>query len=234
MLLLLTFYFYIISYNIPGLTKRNKLKPWFNIKHFLLHSITNPGKRFKHLLFSWNIHRFNFKTLSMKPINTLFSVFVLLFVFQASNVSAQLGAANVAAHGVLALMGGSRQDKQEKIIDQSITQEKISGSNVTVLRVKESDIKSKAKKNIIALQNRLSQYNAQYKNNQPLDIPKNDSDLIAIQNIDENWPTEYYTGELRAYKRYAFQQKQKAPAVPVDSIHVTPAPVNKDTTSTKL
>ena len=44
---------------------------------------------------------------------------------------------------------------------------------------------------------------------QPIDIPKNDSDLLAIQDMDENWPTEYYAGELKAYKRYAFQQKQK-------------------------
>ena len=134
----------------------------------------------------------------MKPINRLFFVIVLLFVFQTGSVYAQIGvsAANVAAHGVLALVGGSREKKQEKIIDQSTTQEKISGSNVTVLRVKESDIKSKAKVHIIALQNRLKQYDSLYKNNQPLDIPKNDSDLIAIQDMDENWPTEYYVSEL--------------------------------------
>ena len=172
----------------------------------------------------------------MKLTNRLFSVIILLVVFQPGNVFAQLGvnAANIAAHGVLKLMGGNSEAKQEKIIDQSTTREKISGSNVTILRVKESDIKSKAKNNIIALQNRLSQYNIQYKNNQPLDIPKNDSDLIAIQNIDENWPTEYYLSEWRAYKRYAFQQKQKTLAAPVDSLHIIPAnPVNKDTTSAK-
>jgi hypothetical protein len=156
-------------------------------------------------------------------------------IFQPANVFAQLAGANLAAHGILKLMGGDKKEKQEKIIDQSTTQEKISGSNVTVLRVKESDIKSKAKNNIIALQNRLSQYNIQYKNNQPLDIPKNDSDLIAIQNIDENWPTEYYLSELRAYKRYAFQQKQKLPVSRADSLNVTPAnPIKKDSTSAKL
>ena len=166
----------------------------------------------------------------MTLINRLFYVMVLLLVFQPGNIFAQLAGANIAAHGILKLMGGDKQEKQEKIIDQSTTQEKISGSNVTVLRVKESDIKSKAKRNIIALQNRLSQYNIQYKNNQPLDVPKNDSDLTAIQNIDENWPTEYYLGELRAYKKYAYQQKQKAPAAPADSLHVTPAdPIKKAT-----
>ena len=159
----------------------------------------------------------------MKLINRLFFVIILLMVFQPGNVFAQLAGANIAAHGILKLMGGDKKEKQEKIIEQSQTQERISGSNVTILRVKESDIKSKAKSNIIALQNRLSQYNIQYENNQPLDIPKNDSDLIAIQNIDENWPTEYYLSELRAYKRYAFQQKQKVPAAPADSLNITPA-----------
>ncbi len=164
----------------------------------------------------------------MKLINRLFFVIVLLMVFQPGNVFAQLAAgANIAAHGILKLMGGDKEEKQEKIIDQSTTQEKISGSNVTLLRVKESGIKSKAKSNIIALQNRLSQYNIQYKNNQPLDVPKNDSDLIAIQNIDEDWPTEYYLSELRAYKRYALQQKQKLPAAPANSI-------KKDTTDAKF
>jgi hypothetical protein len=171
----------------------------------------------------------------MKLISRLFFVAVLLIVFQTGGVFAQLAGANIVAHGVLAAMGGSREAKQEKIIDQSIKQEKISGANVTVLRVKESDIKSKAKKNIIALQNRLNEYDSLYKNNQPINIPKNDSDLTAIQDIDENWPTEYYSGELRAYKRYAFQQKQKTPAAPADSSHVIPAnPLNKDSTGAKL
>ncbi len=146
-----------------------------------------------------------------------------------------MAGANIIAKGVLAVVGGNREAKQQKIIDQSTTQEKISGSNVMILRVKESDIKSKAKKNIIALQNRLNKYDSLYKNNQPLDIPKNDSDLIAIQNIDENWPIEYYVSELRAYKRYAFQQKQKLPVATPDSLHVTPADtIKKDTTSAKL
>ena len=85
------------------------------------------------------------------------------------------------------------------------------------------------------MQNRLTQYNTQYKNNQLLIVPKNDSDLIAIQDIDVNWPTDEYASELRAYKRYASQQKQKLPAAPADSLHTTPAGlVKKDTTSVKL
>jgi hypothetical protein len=170
----------------------------------------------------------------MKLISRLVFLIVILTVFQCGNAfSQEAAAANIVAHGVLKIIGGNSKEKQEKIIDQSITQEKISGSNVTVLRVKESDIKSKAKSNIVALQNRLNQYKIQYKSNQPIDIPKNDSDLIAIQNIDENWPTEYYVSELRAYKRYAFQQKQKLPPVaPADSLNATPAKaVKKDTTS---
>ncbi len=171
----------------------------------------------------------------MKQISRLSFVIVLVVIFQTNSVSAQMAAANIAAHGVLALMGGSREKKQEKIIDQSTTQEKISGSNVMVLRVKESDIRSKAKAHIIALQNRLTQYNIQYKNNQPVTIPKNDSDLTAIQDIDENWPTEGYASELRAYKRYAFQQKQKLPAKPVDSLNMLHTnAVKKDTISAKL
>ena len=171
----------------------------------------------------------------MKLINKLLFILFLLFIFQPGKVFSQLAGANLAAHGILKIMGGDKQEKQEKIIDQSTTQEKISGSSVTVLRVKESDIKSKAKNNIVALQNRLSQYHNQYKNNQPIDIPKNDSDFIAIQNIDENWPTEYYLGELRAYKKYAFQQKQKALATPADTLHAIPVnPINKDSTSAKL
>ena len=72
----------------------------------------------------------------------------------------------------------------------------------------------------------------QFLSKKPLTIPKNDSDVIAIQDIDENWPTEDYTSELRAYKRYGLQQKQKIPAPQVDSLHTTP--MKKDTTSVKL
>jgi hypothetical protein len=170
----------------------------------------------------------------MKLISRLFFLIILLVIFQTGSAYAQIGgAANLVAHGVLALVGGKREAKQEKIIDRSTTQEKISGSNITVLRVKESDIKSKAKAHIIALQNRLNQYDSLYKNNQPLDIPKSDSDLIAIQDMDENWPTEYYTSELRAYKRYAFQLKQKTPPAPADSLHMSADKIKKDTTSTK-
>lgn len=95
--------------------------------------------------------------------------------------------------------------------------------------VNESEIKSKAKSHIIALQNRLTQYNNLYKSNQPLIVPKKDSDLIAIQDIDENWPTDEYCSELKAYKRYASQQKQKMPA---DSLHYNA--VKKDTIGAKL
>ena len=171
----------------------------------------------------------------MKLIRRLLFIMIMLLVFQTGNVFAQLAGANIVAHGVLAIVGGSKEKKQEKIIENSSTQEKISGVNAIVLRVKESDIKSKAKNHIIALQNRLTEYNTQYKNNQPLIVPKNDSDLIAIQDIDENWPTDEYASELRAYKRYAAQQKQKLPAAPVDSLHTTPAGlVKKDSTGVKL
>ena len=166
----------------------------------------------------------------MKLTSKLLFIVLMLVVFQTGSAFAQLAGANLVAHGVLALVGGNREKKQEKIIDKSSTQEKISGLNVTVLRVKESDIKSKAKAHIIALQNRLEQYHIQYKNNEPLTIPKNDSDVIAIQDTDENWPTEDYTSELRAYKRYVVQQKQKmsaAPAAPADSLHTTPASPGK-------
>lgn len=170
----------------------------------------------------------------MKLISRFFFI-LLLVVSQTAGAYAQIvrDASNLAAHGVLAIVGGNRQAKQEKIIDQSITQEKISGSNVTVLRVKESDIKSKAKAHIVALQNRLTQYDSLYKNNLPLDIPKNDSDLIAIQDMDENWPTEYYVSELKAFKRYAFQQKQKAAPATTDSLHMPADQVKKDTTIIK-
>src|SRR5947209_6136238 len=125
----------------------------------------------------------------MKLISRLFFVTVLMVVFQTGKAFSQVGvnAANLVAHGALAIIGGNHEKKQEKNIEQSTTTEKIAGSNVMVLRVKESDIKSKAKAHIIALQNRLTAYETQYKNNQPLDIPKNDSDLIAIQDIDEDW-----------------------------------------------
>ena len=158
----------------------------------------------------------------MKFINRVFLFIVFMVAVQTNSVVAQVTqAANVVAHGVLALVGGNREKKQEKIIDKSEMQEKISGLNVTVLRVKESEIKSKAKSRIIALQNRLTQYNAQYKNNQPIILPKKDSDLIAIEDIDENWPTDDYASELRAYKRYAAQH-QKLPVVPVDSSKLNP------------
>ena len=171
----------------------------------------------------------------MKTIRRLYFIMIMLLVLQTSSAFAQVGrGANLVAHGVLALMGGSREKKQEKIIEKSSTQEKISGLNSTILRVKESDIKSKAKKNIIALQNRLTEYNTLYKNNQPLIIPKNDIDLIAIQDIDEKWPTDEYASELRAYKRYASQQKQKLPASPEENLHKIPVgSLKKDTTTIK-
>src|SRR5665647_630621 len=96
-------------------------------------------------------------------LTRLFFIVLMLVVFQTGSVFAQLAGANLVAHGVLALIGGGREKKQEKIIDKSTTQEKISGLNVSVLRVKESDIKSKAKAHIMALQNRLTQYHTQYK-----------------------------------------------------------------------
>ena len=172
------------------------------------------------------------KNFAMKLINRFFLFMIFLFVLQTGPVFAQMAAANLAAHGVLALIGGNHEKRQEKIIDKSSTQEKISGLNVTVLRVKESEIKSKAKKNIIALQNRLTQYNTQYKNNEPVIVPKKDSDLIAIEDIDENWPTEDYTSELKAYKRYTFQQNQKLAAAHVDSLKAHPSVfIKKDSTS---
>ena len=168
----------------------------------------------------------------MKLITKIFLISALFIIFQTINVSAQVvTGANLLAHGVLKLAGGGNKAKQEKIIEHSTTQEKIAGSDATVLRVKEPDIKSKAKAHIIALQKRLGEYHTQYKNNQPINIPKNDSDLIAIQNTDEDWPTEDYVSELRAYKKYAFQQKQQAPAVPHDSSIATPAnAIKKDST----
>ena len=78
----------------------------------------------------------------MKLTSRLFFIVLMLVVFQTGSVFAQLAGANLVAHGVLALVGGNREKKQEKIIDKSSTQEKIGGLNVTVLRVKESDIKS--------------------------------------------------------------------------------------------
>lgn len=156
-----------------------------------------------------------------------------MFYVQTGSVFAQLSVGSgfsLLTHGISAISNSSRQTKQEKLIDQSSKQEKISGTNVTTLRVKERDIKSKVKTNIIALQNRLDQYAIQYKNNQPIDISKNDSDLIAIQNVDENWPVEYYIGEIKAYKRYAFQQKQKMTAAPANNLSTTPSEiVKKDT-----
>ena len=170
----------------------------------------------------------------MKLISRLFLFIIYLAVLQTGSVFAQLAGANLAAHGVLALVGGNREKKQEKIIDKSSTQEKISGLNVMLLRVKEPDIKSKAKAHIIALQNRLEQYHIQYKNNQLLTMPKKDSDLVAIQDIDENWPTDEYASELRAYKRYASQQNQKLPAVPADSLKInTSGTIKKDSTAQK-
>ncbi len=170
----------------------------------------------------------------MKLLIKIFTVLVLVFYFQIGSAFAQIGSGiSVGFNLISAVARGSRARKQEKIIEQSSKQEKIAGSNVTMLRVKESEINSKAKKNIIALQKRLDQYGMQYKNNQPLEIPKNDSDLIAIQNIDENWPSENYSSELRAYKRYAFQLKQKMAAVPVNSINNSTTDANEKTDSAK-
>ena len=176
----------------------------------------------------------------MKKVTRFFIVGLMMFYVQTGNVFAQLRVAtgfSLLTRGISAVSNSnsSRQTKQEKLIDLSSKQEKISGTNVTMLRVKEHYIKSKAKTNIIKLQNRLDQYAIQYKNNQPIDISKNDSDLIAIQNVDENWPVEYYIGEIRAYKRYAFQQKQKMTTAPANNLSTTPVEVvKKDTVGGKL
>ena len=176
----------------------------------------------------------------MKKVTRFFIVGLMMFYVQTGSVFAQIGVAtgfSLLTHGISAISksNSNRQTKQEKLIDQSSKQEKINGTNVTMVRVKEHDIKSKAKTNIIKLQNRLDQYAIQYKNNQPIDISKNDSDLIAIQNVDENWPVEYYIGEIRAYKRYAFQQKQKIAAAPANNLSTTPVEVvKKDTVGGKL
>ena len=171
----------------------------------------------------WNIDRLKYKVPYKKLMSRLFFIFIMLVVLQTSSVFGLMAGVNIVAHGILALAGGGREKKQEKIIARSETEEKISGMNITVLRVKEADIKSKAKTHIIALQNRLDRYHTQYKNNEPLTIPKNDSDVIAIQDIDTNWPTEDYISELRAYKKYAVQQHQKMPPLNADSLHLTPA-----------
>ena len=176
----------------------------------------------------------------MKKVTRFFIVGLMMFYVQTRSVFAQINVAtgfSLLTRGISAVSKGNsnRQTKQEKLIDLSSKQEKISGTNVTMLRVKEHDIKSKAKTNIIKLQNRLDQYAIQYKNNQPIDISKNDSDLIAIQNVDENWPVEYYIGEIRAYKRYAFQQKQKMTTAPANNLSTTPVEVvKKDTVGGKL
>lgn len=154
---------------------------------------------------------------------------------QTESVFAQLGGfINVGGHIGLGLAGSGRQSKQEKLIDQSSKQEKISGINTTVLRVSESAIKSKAKNHIIALQKRLDEYGALYKSNQPINLPKNDSDVVAIQDIDEKWPVEYYMGELRAYKRYAMQQKQKALVSPERSAWASSATTAKKDSADSL
>ena len=101
------------------------------------------------------------------------------------------------------------------------------------MRVKETDIKSKAKVHIIVLQNRLNQYDSLYKNNQRLDI-KNDSDLIAMQDMDENSPPKYYISELKLINDMLFS-RTKNTCTPVYSLRGMPTnPANKDTTSTKL
>ena len=121
----------------------------------------------------------------------------MLFVccLQTGNVFAHPGGfINQGGHLRLGLAGSGRQSRQEKLIDQSSKQEKISGINTTVPRVSESALKSKAKNHIIALQKRLDEYGALHKSNQPISLPKNDSNVVAIQDIDEKWPVECYMG----------------------------------------
>ena len=101
----------------------------------------------KYFLYLRNIDLSTLKIFSYENNKKVFFIMIMMLVFQTSSVFAQSAAgANLVAHGVLALMGGSREKKQERIIEKSSTQEKIGGLNSTVLRVKESDIKSKAKK----------------------------------------------------------------------------------------
>jgi hypothetical protein len=50
----------------------------------------------------------------MKLICRLFFIMIMLVVFQTSRVFAQVAAANVVAHGVLALVGGGSREKNWK------------------------------------------------------------------------------------------------------------------------
>ena len=101
----------------------------------------------------------------MRQVSRLFFILMILYFVQTNSAFAQMGGVvSGVGHIALWVAGSHKQNKQDKIIDQSIQQEKIAGSNVPVLRVKDADIKSKAKAHIIALQNRLDQYGVQYKN----------------------------------------------------------------------
>ncbi len=137
----------------------------------------------------------------------------MIITFQANSVFAQVGA----------VVGGfvNRSEKLDRIVKRSVTQENINGLNITVLRIAEADIKSKAKSNIIALQNRLSEYLMLYKNNQLVNVPRKDDDLTAIIKKDEDWPIRYYTDELNAYILFTIKRQQKFLVVPqaVDSLH---------------
>ncbi len=116
--------------------------------------------------------------------------------------------AGLVVRGVGALIGGNKEKKQEKTIDKSSSNTKVDGKNVTILRVKDSDIKSKAKAPIIQMQNQLDEYAALVKANAHLSIPKKDSGIYKIQMLDSDWPVEYYETELKAYKKYELKLEQ--------------------------
>lgn len=137
----------------------------------------------------------------MRKFSKLFTLLLLLSL--ATNIFAQAGALVIIGKGIFG--HGNKDKKKEKIIKSSTSQVEINGAAISILRVKDAEIKSDAKDNIIKIQNRLDEFAQQYKNNEHLNIPKKDKDIATIKSTDPEWPAEMYDNEYNAYKKY--QQK---------------------------
>lgn len=161
----------------------------------------------------------------MRTICRLFLSATILFC--NINIFAQVALpAGLVVRGIGALVGGNKEKKQEKTIEKSESKETVNGTAITILRVKDADIKSKAKASIIKIQNRLDEYAELCKSGAHLNIPKKDSDIYNIQTLDSDWPTAYYENELKAYKKYELklvlkeQQHTKDSLASINSIPI--------------
>lgn len=67
-------------------------------------------------------------------------------LFFTMNIFAQVAVpAGLVVRGIVGLVGGNKEKKQEKTIEKSESKEIVNGTAVTILRVRDADIKARRK-----------------------------------------------------------------------------------------